>query len=107
MLQLSKFKSDPLDSCEKSLINTRNTGTVGDYLCGQVRRWLKRDDAFKKEGKDNIKITFEYSSCGEDWTPVNEAGNKLYTDEDLCCTPDGRFRRCNGEAYATECPGEK
>merc|ERR1739838_257640 len=53
---------------------------------------------------DNIKIPFYYSKCGEDWTPVTNGGTEaLYTDEELCCTPGGRFRRCDGSDYQTEC----
>ena len=33
---MSKFKSDPLDSCEKNLVNTKSSQTIGDYLCQQV-----------------------------------------------------------------------
>ena len=84
-MQLQNFKSEPLDSCDKNLVNTKAGGTIGDYLCGQVRRWLKNDADFKANGRDNIKIPFYYSSCGEDWTPVSSDGNNLYTDEELCC----------------------
>ena len=49
---MSKFKSDPLDSCEKNLVNTKSSQTIGDYLCQQVtvllttfisRRILRRE----------------------------------------------------------------
>jgi len=102
---LAKFKSTPLDSCDKNLVNTKAGGTIGDYLCGQVRRWLKNDAEFKVNGKDNITIPFYYSQCGEDWTPVTDGETgALYTDEKLCCSPDGLFRRCDGSDYQTECP---
>merc|ERR1719422_1279110 len=39
---LAKFKGDPLDSCEKNLVNTKSTQTVGDFLCGQVKMAEKR-----------------------------------------------------------------
>merc|ERR1712115_53468 len=42
-----------LDSCDKNLINTRGSQTIGDYLCGQVRRWLRRSDDFKANGIKN------------------------------------------------------
>merc|ERR1711909_94067 len=48
---LKKFSSEPLDSCSKSLVNTKGTETVGDYLCKQVKRWLRKDDEFKANGK--------------------------------------------------------
>jgi len=101
---LTKFKSEPLDSCEKNLVNTKSGETVGDYLCGQVRRWLRNDEDFKANGKRNIKIPFYFSQCGEDWTPVTDGENTLYTDELLCCTKDGLFERCDGSDYNTECP---
>ena len=33
---MTKFKSEPLDSCNKNLVNTRASQTIGDYLCQQV-----------------------------------------------------------------------
>eukprot|EP00092_Neocalanus_flemingeri_P007357 GFUD01007944.1.p1 GENE.GFUD01007944.1~~GFUD01007944.1.p1 ORF type:complete len:204 (+),score=50.50 GFUD01007944.1:75-686(+) len=101
---LAKFKNTTLDSCEKSLVKTRSALTIGDHLCGQVRRWLRRDRDFQANGKDNIRISFYYSQCGEDWTPITDGvGGALYTDEELCCSPNGRFRRCDGSDYQTEC----
>jgi len=100
---MSKFKSDPLDSCDKNLVNTKSSQTIGDYLCQQVRRWLRRDEDFKVNGRDNIRIPIYYSQCGEDWKPVSDDGQTLYVDEPLCCTPDGSFRRCDGSDYRTSC----
>jgi len=97
--------SEPLDSCGKNLVNTKGRGTAGDFLCDQVKRWLKRDDDFKANGKRDIKIAFHYSECGGDWTPVNSNGTQLYAKEPLCCTPDGKFKRCNGEYYTRSCEG--
>eukprot|EP00092_Neocalanus_flemingeri_P012010 GFUD01012947.1.p1 GENE.GFUD01012947.1~~GFUD01012947.1.p1 ORF type:complete len:204 (-),score=63.52 GFUD01012947.1:112-723(-) len=102
---LTKFKSNALDSCDKNLVKTKSGETIGDYLCGQVRRWLKRDQDFQDKGKDNIKMPFYYSQCGEDWTPITDGeGGALYSDEELCCTPEGLFRRCDGSDYQKECP---
>merc|ERR1712212_886426 len=102
---LKKFSSEPLDSCSKTLVNTKGTETVGDYLCKQVKRWLKRDDDFKANGKNNIKIAFLYSHCGGEWTAVKNGADPLYTDESLCCTAEGLFERCNGKEYkdSTSC----
>jgi len=96
---LTKFVKEPMDSCGKNLVNTKGDGTAGDYLCDQVRRWLRRDEDFKANGKNDIKIAFHYSECGGDWKPVNDAGNQLYAEEPLCCTAEGTFRRCNGEKF--------
>jgi len=41
---LSKFKSEPLDSCDKNLVNTKSTETIGDYLCGQVCYITEKSD---------------------------------------------------------------
>ena len=41
---MSKFKSDPLDSCEKNLVNTKSSQTIGDYLCQQVTVLLTNTD---------------------------------------------------------------
>jgi len=100
---LAKFKGDPLDSCEKNLVNTKSTETVGDYLCNQVKRWLRNDADFKVNGRDNIKIPIYYSSCGGEWTHVTSGGAGLYVDEPLCCKPDGTFRRCDGSDYNLTC----
>ena len=40
----------------------------------QVRRWLRRDEDFKVNGRDNIRIPIYYSQCGEDWKPVSDDG---------------------------------
>ena len=102
-MQLSKFKSDPLDSCEKSLVKTRSSETVGDYLCAQVERFIGKKAEFKAAGKDNIKIPIYYSACGGDWTPVSDNGTDLYVEEPLCCTKTGKFRRCDGTDFADSC----
>jgi len=102
---LNKFKSEPLDSCDKNLVNTKSTETIGDYLCGQVRRWLRNDADFKVNGRDNITMPIYSSHCGGDWTPVTDgsSGGNLYVDELLCCNPDGTFRRCDGSDYRKTC----
>jgi len=103
---------------------------MGDYLCGQVHRWLKRNSDYKANGKDNIEIAFMYSQCGEDWKQVgikkfdvNEASfnfllspdiqigrqvessisGPLKPKEPLCCTNQGKFRRCDGSAFQATC----
>ena len=102
---MDKFRSQPLDSCDKNLVNTKGSETVGDYLCGQVRRWLKNDDDFKANGRDDINIVFYHSQCGEDWTPITDGEDvTLSTKEKLCCTKDGLFERCDGSDYITSCP---
>merc|ERR1711911_176153 len=44
--QMTKVKDEDLDSCGKSLVRKKWSEqaeeTMGDYLCGQVHRWLKR-----------------------------------------------------------------
>jgi len=100
---LAKFKSDPLDSCEKNLVNTKSSQTVGDFLCGQVKRWLRNDADFKANGRDNIRIPIYYSSCGGNWTQVSAGGEGLYVDEPLCCTSVGSFRRCDGSSFKDTC----
>merc|ERR1711892_783270 len=47
---LNKQRSVPLDSCDENLINTSGSETIGDYLCKQVRRWLKNSSSFKADG---------------------------------------------------------
>merc|ERR1712168_455320 len=46
-------KDFKLDSCDRNLINTGGSTTVGDYLCGQVRRWLRNSASFKSGGIRN------------------------------------------------------
>merc|ERR1712083_1169553 len=100
---LNKQRSTPLDSCDRNLINTSGSETIGDYLCKQVRRWLRNDDNFKANGIRDLKLPFYYSACEGDWTPVNSEGENLYADEPLCCNPDGTFFRCSGEPYNETC----
>jgi len=92
-----------MDSCGKNLVNANGEGTAGDYLCKQVKRWLRKSEDFKANGKRDIKIAFHYSECGGDWTPVTSDGEQLYAKELLCCKPDGTFERCNGEDFTKSC----
>merc|ERR1712105_96954 len=57
----------PLDSCDRNVLVGKAGQTVGDYLCGQVRRWLKRDSDFQANGRRDIEIRFGYSFCKNDW----------------------------------------
>ena len=45
---MSKFKSDPLDSCDKNLVNTKSSQTIGDYLCQQVMRSIYQHQSSRK-----------------------------------------------------------
>jgi len=92
-----------LDSCDRNLINTRGSETIGDYLCGQVRRWLRRSDDFKANGIENLKLPFYYSACNGDWTPISDGEKDLYFKEPLCCNPDGTFFRCDGTEFNKKC----
>jgi len=73
--QMQKVRDEDYDSCGKSLVRKKWSEqadeTMGDYLCGQVHRWLKRNSDYKEKGKDNIEIAFMYSQCGKDWKQVN------------------------------------
>eukprot|EP00092_Neocalanus_flemingeri_P002284 GFUD01002436.1.p1 GENE.GFUD01002436.1~~GFUD01002436.1.p1 ORF type:complete len:200 (+),score=48.61 GFUD01002436.1:106-705(+) len=100
---LGKQKSVPLDSCDRNLINTSGSETIGDYLCKQVRRWLRNDAGFKSGGIKDLKLPFYYSTCNGDWTPVSDDGVDLYADENLCCNPDGTFFRCDGSNFNSVC----
>merc|ERR1711953_1541267 len=100
---LDKQRKLPLDSCDRNLINTRGTGTVGDYLCRQVRRWLRRSEDFKENGIRGPRLPVYYSACGSDWAPVSDGDNDLYVDEPLCCNPDGKFFRCDGKKFTETC----
>ena len=105
--QMQKASTEPLDSCGKSLIRTKwseqATETGGDYLCGQVHRWLKRNSDYKANGKDNIDIAFMYSQCGGEWTDIQSEGVNLASKEPLCCTNQGKFRRCDGSDFNKTC----
>merc|ERR1712007_263196 len=100
---LKKQSGVPLDSCDRNLINTSGSQTIGDYLCKQVRRWLKNKKDFKKNGIRDLKLPFYYSACKGDWTPVSSNGEALYADEPLCCNPDGTFFGCSGESFNQFC----
>merc|ERR1712112_138318 len=78
--------------------------TMGDYLCGQVHRWLKRNDDYKANGRDNIEMAFMYSECGNEWTEISSSiEGKLVPKEPLCCTNKGKFRRCDGSGQRESC----
>eukprot|EP00088_Acartia_fossae_P045035 TRINITY_DN4812_c0_g1_i1.p1 TRINITY_DN4812_c0_g1~~TRINITY_DN4812_c0_g1_i1.p1 ORF type:complete len:201 (-),score=50.51 TRINITY_DN4812_c0_g1_i1:35-637(-) len=100
---LDRQRSIKLDSCDRNLINTRGSETIGDYLCGQVRRWLRRDDDFKANGIRNLRLPFYYSACNGDWTPISDGSKDLYFDEPLCCTPEGTYFSCDGSAFNSVC----
>merc|ERR1711874_220452 len=100
---LDRQKSIALDSCDRNLINTRGSETIGDYLCGQVRRWLRRSSDFKENGIRDLKLPFYYSACNEEWTPITDGSKDLYFDEELCCDPNGKFFRCDGSDYNKTC----
>ena len=104
---MQKASTEPFDSCGKSLVRTKWSEeaeeTAGDYLCGQVHRWLKRNSDYKANGKDNVDIAFMYSECGNDWKDIKSNGVKLESTEPLCCTNQGKFRRCNGEDFNKTC----
>merc|ERR1711872_55642 len=99
----------PLDSCPFSnlygiLPNSKVSGTVGDKLCGQVKRWLKNDDDFKANGRRDINIVYYYSSCESDWAPVTDGLDRVLAHrEKLCCTKDGLFERCDGTDFRKSC----
>merc|ERR1711862_129601 len=38
---LNKQSKVALDTCDRNLINTSGSETIGDYLCKQVKRWLR------------------------------------------------------------------
>jgi len=99
----SKIVGEPLDSCDKNLLTNKAEETVGDYLCGQVRRWLRKDVDFITNGKRNIDIRFGYSFCNNDWADVSGGGQLLTPDEPLCCAKDGTFERCDGSPFRRDC----
>ena len=44
---MSKVTTENMDQCGNNLLTTKAEQTMGDYLCGQVKRWLRRDKDFK------------------------------------------------------------
>merc|ERR1712059_34185 len=105
---MSKVINEDMDTCGKNLLTIKAEQTMGDYLCGQVKRWLRRDSAFKADGRDNIGISFAYSACGGPWSTVvsqkpNAEPVPLATKEPLCCDRFGKFKRCDGTAFRSNC----
>jgi len=100
---LNKQSKVKLDSCDRNLIKTSKSQTIGDYLCAQVKRWLKKSSSFKKDGIKNLELPFYYSSCKGDWTPVSSEGVKLYTAEPLCCFGNGTYFNCDGSKTNQKC----
>merc|ERR1711993_118302 len=87
--QMTKVKDEDLDSCGKSLVRKKWSEqaeeTMGDYLCGQVHRWLKRNSDYKANGRDNIEMAFMYSECGNEWKEISSSiEGKLVPKEPLC-----------------------
>lgn len=90
---MKKMTDEPLDSCDKNALVTKGDDTVGNYLCGQVKRWGLSDEP---------QVVFYYSTCGGDWEKVTDSdpdtGSPLKTSERLCC--DGRdFKRCANSEF--------
>jgi len=57
------------------------------YIFLKVHRWLKRNDDYKANGRDNIEMAFMYSECGNEWTEISSSiEGKLVPKEPLCCT---------------------
>merc|ERR1711862_938971 len=100
---LQRTESIKLDSCDRNLINTRGSETVGYFLCGQVRRWKRNDSDFKANGIRNLRLPFYYSYCKNDWERITEGGNSLYFDEELCCDPTGKYFQCDGGDFNKDC----
>jgi len=106
---MTKVKDEDLDSCGKSLVRKKWSDqaeeTMGDYLCGQVHRWLKKkDEDYKANGKDNIEMAFMYSECENEWTEISSSEEgPLVQKEPLCCTNKGKFRRCDGSGQRESC----
>merc|ERR1712241_1650207 len=100
---LNDQKDIKLDSCDKDLINTGGSTTVGDYLCGQVRRWLRNSASFKSGGIRNLRLPFYYSACNGDWTPITDGSKALFFKEPLCCTSQGLYEKCDGTPFNSVC----
>merc|ERR1712212_473363 len=98
---LNKQSKVKLDSCDRNLINTSGSQTIGDYLCAQVKRWLRNSSSFKADGIRDLKLPFYYSTCGGSWTPVSSKGEDLYAKQPLCCNPDGTHFNCDGDVTTT------
>jgi hypothetical protein len=102
---LNQQSLEPLDSCDRSLINSGGSDTIGNFLCGQVRRWLKRSASFKENGipAPGLELPFYYSQCGGNWTPVNNGTADLIAQERLCCTNQGKYYKCDETDFARGC----
>merc|ERR1712130_142619 len=100
---LDDQKNIKLDSCDRNLINTGGSTTVGDYLCGQVRRWLRNSASFKANGIRNLRLPFYYSACNGEWTPIESQGEPLFFEESLCCTSQGLYEKCDGTPFNSVC----
>merc|ERR1712059_144752 len=88
---LSTVLEYPLDSCKGSK-------RIGDYICGNVKRRLRNNGEFKKDGKDQIELRGQYSYCGNDWTNVDYYGVPL-SHQKICCTNAGKLRSCDGTPF--------
>merc|ERR1712059_48927 len=97
--QLQKAAKESMNSCGKNLSTWGAEESLGDYLCGQVNRWLGNKKDYQENGKDNITIAFMYSQCGKDWEYVSEKEVRLTAKDSLCCGPDGKYNGCDVEGF--------
>jgi len=56
-----------------------------------VHRWLKRNDDYKANGRDNIEMAFMYSECGNEWTEVRENNGNVFFCVNLVFTFEINF----------------
>jgi len=87
-----QIKSKSLASTEETIGNLSGKKSAGDALCEQAQRFLK-NRGIKKDVL-NQKVSFYFSSCGSEWTPVSSTLNgRLAMEERLCC--NGRkYSKC-------------
>merc|ERR1719334_1526159 len=103
-LLMDQIRENRLDSCEKMIGNLEGKNTIGNQLCDQAIRFMDKKGMDTSKGIRDLELVFMHSECKQPWTSVqsNVAG-PLVLEQKLCCTPLGKYERCDGQPFNGGC----
>jgi len=103
-LLMQQIEDNQLDSCDATLGNLDGDDTIGNQLCSQALRFLRKEKIDTSNGIKDMRLSFLRSSCGSAWSPISSSSTgNLYLKEPLCCDTLGKFYKCDGSSYNKEC----
>merc|ERR1711911_74653 len=103
-LLMQQLQDNKLDSCERMIGNLDGKQTIGNQLCDQAIRFLRKDKQDTSNGIRDLRLTFQKSHCGSAWSAVSSStSGDLYLREKLCCDPNGKYYKCDGGLYNKVC----